>query len=266
MVLTCHSHSKSKEYHVARAPLARWYNVCMERSVPFEKGEYYHVFNRGVDKRQIFFVDRDWDVFQWMLFARNGRKRIDIPKSKSLGEPWRIIEQQRQQSEQLVNIIAYALMENHFHLLLKEKQDGGISKFMLRLQTSFAMYMNTKYDRSGPLMCRPFRSRHIDSDEYLKWVLSYIHLNPVDKIESKWRENGIEKLRQTQDFLRNYKHSSYQDYFSKKARPESVVINKSALPAGISCLDNLNRMLKEYSKREYLDEGIKNENENKASR
>jgi len=223
----------------------------MERYVPFKKGEYYHVYNRGVDKRKIFFVDNDWAVFQWMLYARNGVNRIDIPKS--LGGSWR---DGKKQHEPLVDVIAYAFMENHFHLLLKERQEGGISKFMKKLLTSYAMYMNTKYDRSGPLMCRPFRSRHIDSDEYLRWVISYIHLNPIDQILPKWKEIGISNLKKAQEHLNKYKFSSYVDYFIKTERDEGLILNKEALPIDIGDLDNLRQMMKEYSGQSYLGEKV----------
>ena len=239
------------------------YDIHMERKVPFEIGEFYHVYNRGVDKRKIFFVDRDWDIFQWLLYVRNSDKRIDLPKSskntKSPGVPWRQVDT----GNKLVDIITYAFMDNHFHLLLKEKQEGGISKFMSRLMTSYSMYMNKKYDRSGPLMCRPFRSRHINSDEYLRWVISYIHLNPIDQIEPKWKDVGISDLRSTQKFLKKYKYSSYQDYFTNRQgspgdeiRQECAIINKDALPIDISDLDNLKEMLKEYFGQRYLEEDI----------
>ena len=68
----------------------------------------------------------------------------------------------------LVEIVAYAQMDNHFHLLIKEIQDSGIVKFMSKLLTAYSTYMNKKYDRTGPLMCRPFRAKHVDSDEYFR--------------------------------------------------------------------------------------------------
>ena len=224
--------------------------ICMERYVKFEEGEFYHVYNRGVDKRKIFFVDKDWQVFQWMLYARNGVNRIDIPSS--LGGSWRA---SKKQEKPLVDVIAYAFMDNHFHLLLKERQEGGISKFMKKLLTSYAMYMNTKYDRTGPLMCRPFRSQYINSDEYLRWVISYIHLNPVDKIEPKWKDNGLSNPREAQKFLKTYRFSSYVDYFGSIGRCESLILNKEALPINIRDLDSLKDMLVEYSSKEYLDDG-----------
>ncbi|MCD5384607.1 MAG: transposase, partial [Candidatus Pacebacteria bacterium] len=241
------------------------YDVVMERHVPFEEGEYYHVYNRGVDKRKIFFSEGDWNHFMWLLFARNSEGHIRAPRKKPQANGQRgslTILPMDANRETLVDICAYALMDNHFHLLLKEKQEGGISKFMGKLLTAFALYMNTKYDRTGPLMCRPFRAKHIDSDEYLRWVISYIHLNPVDQVEPKWKEFGVSSLKETQEFLSKYKYSSYSDYFtigqrgSLTTRQEGAIINKDALPIDISDLDNLKEMLEEYSSHAYLDEEI----------
>ncbi len=229
----------------------------MERKEPFETGEFYHVYNRGVNKYKIFFSKGDWDHFQRLLYLRNttSDSKLNINRLKK-EDTYKVFQGS---PGTLVDIIAYAFMDNHFHILLKEKQEGGITKFMSRLMTSYSMYMNKKYDRSGPLMCRPFRSKHIDSDEYLRWVITYIHLNPIEQIEPKWKDNGIHDLKSAQEFLKKYSYSSYQDYFVSRqgspgdeVRQESAILNKDALPIDISDLDNLREMLQEYAKHEYL--------------
>ena len=228
----------------------------MERYTQFETGEYYHVYNRGVNKYKIFFSKGDWEHFQRLLYTCNSTKSIR-KASRVQGAP---LDISLRGGERLVDILSYALMENHFHLLLHERQDGGISKFMSKLLTAYSMYMNKKYDRSGPLMCRPFRSRHIDSDEYLRWVISYIHLNPIDQIAPKWKDDGIDNLKTTEEFLKSYKYSSHQDYFPSNqgtpgdnVRQESAILNKDALPIDISDIDDLRGVLKEYSNKKYLD-------------
>ncbi len=226
------------------------------RKFIFTEGEYYHVYNRGIDKRKIFFSKGDWVHFQRLLFLRNTKGK-HIKPTRVQSDALDTLDV----GDTLVDVIAYALMDNHFHLLLKEKEEGGISKFMQKLLTAFSLYMNTKYDRSGPLMCRPFRAKHVDSDEYLRWIISYIHLNPIDQVEPKWKENGISSLKETQSFLSKYKYSSYQDYTNVQSdaldtRPESAIISKDALPIDISDLDNLKDMLEEYSSQEYLDQEL----------
>ena len=196
----------------------------MERSITFTEGEFYHIYNRGVDKRKIFFSKGDWLHFQHLLFLRNSERHIK--PARVLGFPWDTIDR----GEQLADICAYAMMPNHFHLLVREKQEGGISKFMGKLSTSYAMYMNKKYDRSGPLMCRPFRAKHVDSDEYFRWVLAYIHTNPVELFDSRWKEErSVRNVCEAETFLRSYQFSSYFDYFVKE-RNESRILNKEALP------------------------------------
>lgn len=142
----------------------------------------------------------------------------------------------------LVDICAYAMMSNHFHLLVRDKGDDSTSKFMGKFLTAFSLYMNKKYERSGPMMCRPFRAKHIDSDEYFRFLISYIHLNPMDQMQSDWKEKGIRDKKQALEFLRGYEYSSYYDYFVRE-RDESLVLSKESLPVGIDDLEDLSAML-----------------------
>ena len=130
---------------------------------------------------------------------------------------------EEKQGETLVDIIAYALMPNHIHLLLKEKIEGGISRFMLKLMTAYSMYFNTKHERSGPLFTRPFRSRHVGSDEYLQWLFAYILLNPLDIHQKNWKEQGLKDKRAAQVFLREYRYGSFSDL--ARERPESGILS-----------------------------------------
>ena len=194
--------------------------------MPFTVGEFYHVYNRGVDKRKIFLTRGDWDRFRDSLYVHNTERAV---KFRDL--PEEILSFDR--DDITVDIVAYTLMPNHFHLLLREKKEGGISAFMGKLLTSYSMYFNTKYQRSGPLMCRPFRSRHIDSDEYLRWVFAYIHLNPLESLEPAWKENGLQNSQRASEHLRSYVHSSYQDYFHGY-RKASRILSREDLPIDIS--------------------------------
>lgn len=141
----------------------------------------------------------------------------------------------------LVDIQAYALMPNHFHLLFSEVVPGGVSTFMSRLLTSYSMYMNKKYERSGPLMCRPFRSKHVDSDEYLRWLISYIHLNPLELHQPDVKEQGIHDVQGAKTFLDTYPYASYCDYFGPE-RDETRILNKSSLPFFINDLEDVQTM------------------------
>ena len=207
----------------------------MERKVPFEVGEYYHVYNRGVDKQDIFRDVYDWERFFGNLFFYNSiapLKMRDVTSAPFCGE----------RHEPLVDIVAYAILPNHFHIILREIREGGVSKFMSKFCTSHATYINTKYKRSGPLMCHPFRSKHIYSDEYFRWVFAYVLLNPVDIFESGWKEKGLNKIKEAGSFLRVYKYSSYPDYFVWE-RLEAKILTKTSLPFPLEDLKNPDDML-----------------------
>lgn len=210
----------------------------MQRKFQFEPGECYHIFNRGVEKRIIFQDDGDWLRFQNLLYLANGSHPLIFKSLQGLP-----LEQDRGNVH--ASIIAYALMPNHFHIIGREDKEGGLSKLMSKLSTSYCMYFNMKYERSGPLLCHPFRARHINSDDYFRWVLSYVHLNPLDLMDSGWSEKGKIDLDRAVRFLQSFAYSSYPDYFLGK-RPATKIINKNALPIEISDLENVQDMLEEF--------------------
>jgi len=134
-----------------------------------------------------------------------------------------------ERGERLVSIGAYCLMPNHFHILIKQMGEGDASRFMHKLLTAYSMYYNTKYERSGGLFEGKFKSEHLENDRYLKYIFSYIHLNPVKLIEPKWKENGIKNKAKALGFLEQYAYSSYQD-FLENSRKEEVILDRAAFP------------------------------------
>lgn len=195
----------------------------MERKINFSINEYYHVYNRGNNKSLIFLDDFDYKRFTKLLFVCNGSKPVVFKTIQ--GVPLDKIER----GETLVDIGSYCLMPNHFHLLLKEKQENGISIFMEKLLTAYSMYFNKKYHRTGKLFEGRFRAEHLDSDEYLKYIFMYIHLNPVKIFDPTWKEQGINDLSKTKDYLYSYSHSSYLD-FLEVPRREVLILNIKAFP------------------------------------
>lgn len=200
----------------------------MDRAVPFEVGEYYHIYNRGIEKAEIFRSTQDWERFLAILYAYNTKKSFQFRDIRE-----RPYEYNR--GDTITDVIAYALMPNHFHLLLKERERGGISKYMGKVLTSFSMYTNTVHARSGPVMCRPFRSRHIDSDEYFRWVISYIHLNPAN-VRVRESPHNIDTI------LRDYRYSSHYDYCIAD-RIESRILSKEALPFSVSEISSIEKLV-----------------------
>lgn len=200
----------------------------MKRRTPLVAGEYYHVYNRGVEKRDIFWDERDCKRFMELLYLCNGTAMVNMQKLKTeniVGE--KIFSFDR--GEPLVAIGAYCLMPNHFHLLVREISEGGTSSFMKKLLTAYAMYANKRHDRSGVLFQGRFRSEHVDTDNYLHYLYSYIHLNPIKMIDSEWKESGVKRLSVVMKYLDDYPFSSYAEYIGKNRR-EAVILERSQFP------------------------------------
>ncbi len=194
------------------------------RKVSFVAGEYYHVYNRGNSKQIIFRDKNDYTRFIGLLFACNSSTNFKID---NLNKNQSLLDSPR--GEKLVHIGAYCLMPNHFHILLTDTGEGNISKFMQKLITAYVMYFNKKYQRSGGLFEGKFKAEHADNDRYLKYLFSYIHLNPVKLIEPKWREVGIQSKSKVLKFLEQYWYSSYLDYLGME-RSERLILDVSSFP------------------------------------
>ena len=191
------------------------------RKIPFVPEEHYHLYNRGGDKRKIFHTHNDYVRFLNILYLANSDINFRLDRLKDIYSVER--------GERLVSIGAYCLMSNHFHILAKQEIDGGISKFMHKVLTAYTMYYNTKYERTGRLFEGKFKSQHLDSDEYLKYIFSYIHLNPIKLCEPKWKEIGIKDESRSMRFLENYAYSSYLDFYGNY-REEKVILDLHQFP------------------------------------
>lgn len=145
------------------------------RKVPFVNGEFYHIYNRGTDKRSIFQDNYDLRRFFQSIAEFNVKKPIGSifensfrkGESKQLGHPM----------SKLVDFACFSTSQNHYHFMLKQLVDGGIEKFMQKLGNGYTKYFNHKYKRSGVLFQGRFKSVHIDSNEYLLHLSVYINLN-----------------------------------------------------------------------------------------
>ncbi len=218
--------------------------VFMNRNSSFAPGEYYHLYNRGVDKRVIFIDDADHERFVSLLYVCNSGipiHRSDY-SSHSRGGIFLIPREAT-----LVDIGAFCLMPNHFHVLLREHSEGGVSIFMQKLLTAYAMYFNKKYERRGALFEGAFKSQHAARDAYLKYLFAYIHLNPIGIIEKEWKKHHISNKIAAEEFLQSYKHSSYMDYAQKdEERHESAILNKLAFPEYFEKENDFNAYLKDW--------------------
>ena len=177
------------------------------RKTKFENDEYYHIYNRGVDKREIFSDRNDYIMLLESLNFFNDIETIgsiyelSFAKKKDdknlgagipIGSP--------APKSPLVEIIAYSLLPNHFHLLLKQNVENGISKFMHKIG-GYTLFYNKKRKRSGALFQGSFCSVHIDSEHYRDYISGYINGN-----------SEIHKIEKADE----YTWSSYKDYLGKR--------------------------------------------------
>ena len=190
------------------------------RREPLAPGEWYHCYTRGIDKRKTFENGRDYKRFIEAMYLSNSTSLIDRGTFQhKTHQDILAIDRKRP----LVAVGAYALMGNHFHLLLKEIEEDGITKFMQRVGTSYTMYFNIKYERIGSLFVKPFRSKHVHSDRYLQRIVQYIHLNPIEIFEPKWKEGISGNAGGLIKKLKEYPYSSLPDYLGLE-RPQGILL------------------------------------------
>ena len=194
--------------------------------IEFVTGEFYHVFNRGIERRDIFGGDEDrlrllnsFLVFNDTVEAPWGLRGLWSERESFV---WYDYEQK----EPLVEIHAFALMRNHFHLMLRQVRDRGISEFM-RKSGGYTSYFNKKYQRVGPLFQGRFRCVHISTQDQLRNVFAYIHTNPVEIVEPNWKKEWIVRdKRKAIEFLDSYPWTSYIEYVKEENRyPNLLTVN-----------------------------------------
>lgn len=214
----------------------------MIRETPFVEGEFYHIYNRGTDKRKIFMSHHDHRRFMTLLYLCNDTKPVNIDAELEKGRTFpELMDIER--DEPLVDIAAYCLMPNHFHILIREKEKNNISTFMKKLSTAYSMYFNKKQGRSGSLFESRFKSRHVDNEAYFHYLFAYIHLNPAKLVEPHWKERGVLHVKKFTDFMRTYPYSSYHEYFTDH-RKEAAIVNKNVLPDYLQQIDGVSEILK----------------------
>jgi len=151
------------------------------RKTIFAQEEVYHIINRGVGQNPIFTKHKDYqrflEVLEFYLYS-NPPIRFSYYNRLSPKNKKKFIDKLKKNHPPLVKVIAFCLMPNHFHLLLRQNQYDGILQFMKNLQNSYARYFNTKYERKGHLFQWTFKAVHIETEEQLLHVSRYIHLNP----------------------------------------------------------------------------------------
>ncbi len=216
-----------------------------QRKTPLATGEYYHIFNRGVACSQTFLVKSDYkqavtslsyykDVNPFMKFSRF--------KDLSLDEKDSTIERSIS-ANKLVDLICYCFMPNHFHLIVKQLVEDGISIFLSKFTNSYTKYFNTKNERVGPLFQGVFKSVHIDSTNQLVHLSRYVHLNPLTSF-----------IVPEKNFI-SYPWSSLNDYLENKntlVNPSSVLSEFSSSKKYLEFILNQKDYQRSLKQIEYL--------------
>jgi len=164
--------------------------------------EIYHLYNRGVEKRNIYKSSVDYIRFIHDLFEFNDRNPAPAFERRYKPNGGYPIPSIMKPKERIVEILCFCLMPNHYHLLVRQLKDNGISLFMHKLGAGYTNAFNEKYDRVGPLFQGKYKIKHVDNDEYLRHLVCYINFNPL-------------KFLKTWDELNTYRWSSHLDYLGK---------------------------------------------------
>jgi len=179
----------------------------------FDSQTYYHIYNRGVDKRILFEDERDYRRFyesMYLLTDKNFKHpggNTTYPDMLLAGAE--VLSMDRQP---LVSVVAFCLMTNHFHMLVKAIEPDGISRYYQRLGNGYAHYFNLRHARSGRLFESPFKAVPVDTEEHLQLLPRYIHLNALDKTSHAWRDGQSPDWEQAGPFLSEYQWSSHSLY------------------------------------------------------
>jgi len=218
--------------------------------------EFYHLLNRGVDKRDIFLDNNDRFRFMHDLFEFN-----DVaPVRNNFGRNLQMMDVRRHPIEKykrklLVRLHAFCMMPNHYHLLVSPVVENGVSLFMKKLNGGYAKYFNERYKRSGALFQGKYKSVPIVTDAHFLYIPYYIHFNPLDIEMYEWRERGIKNFRKAEEYLKKYRWGSHMDYLGIKNFP-SVTQREDLLDffgGEKEYAKSAKKMLKDFSVEEIQD-------------
>lgn len=188
----------------------KWLGICdngnMKRKIPLVNGEVYHILNRSIAEYKIFNSKEDYlrmeQVMKYYQIKLDHKYSYFITLNGVVKDGFNnYFEEVAKDEENFVQIIAYCLMPTHLHLILKQLEDNGISKYMGDILNSYTRYFNNRHKRKGPLWEEKFKNVLVESDEQLLHLTRYIHLNPTTAFLVKKPED--------------WDYSSYKEYLGK---------------------------------------------------
>jgi putative transposase len=180
--------------------------VSTNRKCVFINDRYYHVFNRGFEKREVFSQTREYlRALKTATYYQYRGKPLSFSHflRQSESDQAKMLSSIQKTDNKLVDIVAYCLMPNHFHFILKQNQKNGISKFISDFTNSYTKYFNTRHERGLMLFQGTFRAVPVEDDEQLLHLSRYIHLNPF-----------VSSIVELAD-LEKYPWSSYSEYLEQ---------------------------------------------------
>lgn len=194
----------------------------------FIVNEFYHTYNRGVEKRDIFLDEKDYfrgihDLYEFN--DANATLNLNYYLNYRTRSPIDLVpEIKRKRRDLLIDLFAWSLMPNHYHYFQRERRRGGISKFQQKWGGGYANYFNLKYDRSGVLFQGKYKKVLVTKDAQAGHLVCYIHSNPLDFWKPGWKERGLSALEMENalKFLEKYRWSSHLDYLGIKNFPSLI--------------------------------------------
>jgi len=189
--------------------------------------DFWHLIGRGVEKRDVVMDDQDKVRFIHDMFALND---INPVPNYILNER----KNEHRQRERLVDIHAFCLMNNHYHILVSEKVEKGISSFMHKMNMGYTKYFNRRYERSGVLWQGKHRKVLIAQDAHFLYIPFYIHLNPLDYTHPEWRKGEVRDVEGALSALQEYRWSSHLDYLGIHNFPSVIQRNEVSHMLGTS--------------------------------
>ena len=227
----------------------------MNRKEKFTPGEHYHICSRIISQSPEFSASGNAQkLCQTFLLANSTKSSqafdyLRCDKNANIEHAIEIANQ----GEKLVDVLCYAVMLNHYHLLLKEIKENGITDFIRKCNTSIAKYINIKNDRRGPLFESKFKSKHVSSNEYLIHLSVYINLNPLDFLVGKeWREHKLKNWKSIRQKLLDYPWSS-SNFFLNQNNKDKILSGMEIILDQFNDHNNYEKFLQDWSM-EQLDD------------
>ncbi len=194
----------------------------MTNRVPIGVGEWYHCYNRGVDRRRVFGSNRDYERFLIHMFLANSSRNIPPSNIRNVTLQKVLASSTLQRGTPLIEVGAYCLMPNHVHFIVKEIDEGGLALFMQKLFTGYALYFNKRNERTGPLFSGNYKAKHLSTDRYFKHAINYVHMNPIELYEPNWK-TGSGNLGTVEEKLRSYRFSSLPEHAGVERRERKLL-------------------------------------------